>query len=191
MTAHIPRMAMTGLLVAAVAPGLLLVLLRIAPRLDRCTVPAAVAFPGFVVLHFAVTAWSAAGRPPPGLDTALLLFGAVLFWAPVLGVRHRLSDPLRTLYLYTGMPLLDLAGVWLVATGDGPGGLSMIAGMLPMGLAAVSITWHWIHHEERRVAAGDPDATRRVTNPETSGGGVNMGVSTRNQRSPRRHRSRT
>ena len=130
MTAHIGHMAhmvLMGLLVSVIAPLLLLALVRIAPRAERWTVPAVVQL--------------------------VLLLSAVLFWAPVLGSRHRLPDAGRTVYLYTAMPLLDLAGVWRVIVGDSAGGLSMIVGMLPMGFAAVVVTWRWINREERNIAS--------------------------------------
>jgi hypothetical protein len=79
----------------------------------------------------------------------------MLFWAPILGIRRRLPDAGRMLYLYVALPLLDLAGVWLVAVGDSPGGLSMIVGMLPMGAAAVVITWNWISREEHRAVLAE------------------------------------
>jgi cytochrome c oxidase assembly factor CtaG len=154
MTEHMMHMAAMGLLVAVVAPTLLLVLGRAVPRLDRWTLPAAVALPGFITLHATVTVYTDRAPLPLPLDTATqfaLLCGAMLFWAPVLGVRRRLPDAGRMLYLYTAIPLLDLTGVWLVAVGDSPGGLSMITGMLPMGMATVAITWNWINREERRA----------------------------------------
>lgn len=159
MTAHIghvAHMAMMGLLVSVFAPVLLLGTLRLAPRSERWALPAAFVLPWFVVLHFAITAWSGYGSS--ALLTAavplVLLVSAMLFWVPVLGSRHRLPDAGRTIYLYTAMPLLDLAGVWRVIIGDSTGGLSMIVGMLPLGLAAVAVTWRWINREER-------DAERR------------------------------
>lgn len=154
MIHHVVHMAMMGLFVSVAAPGLLLALARVAPQLDRWSVPAWVALPLFVAMHAAVTV-STAHRPIPELlATAAhvaLLLSAILFWAPVLGRRQRLPDGLRAVYLYAAMPLLDLAGVWLIAVGDVTGGLSMIVGMLPMGLAAVVITWRWIVDEERRA----------------------------------------
>lgn len=171
MTAHVAHMAAMGLLVAVVAPALVLVLSRAAPLLDRWTVPAGVALPGFVALHAAVTVWSDRGALPPLLDTAAhvaLLAGAALFWAPVLGIRRRLPEAGRMLYLYTALPLLDLAGLWLVAVGDSPGGLAMISGMLPMGLVAVTITWNWISREERRTVL---DETAGVAGTTMNRGG--------------------
>lgn len=80
----------------------------------------------------------------------------MLFWVPVLGTtRHRLCNPLRTLYLYAAIPLLDMAGVGRLAIGDVSGGLAMILGMLPMGVIAVRITWQWIHAEEQQAATVD------------------------------------
>jgi len=158
MLHHMLHMATMGLVVAAVAPALLVILIRTFPLLDRATVPAAVALPGFVVLHATVTVVADRRPMPTALDTAaqiVLLAGAMLFWAPVLGVRRRLPDAGRMLYLYVALPLLDLAGVWLVAVGDSPGGLSMIVGMLPMGVAAVTITWNWISREERRAVVAE------------------------------------
>ncbi len=158
MTEHPLHMAMMGLLVSVLAPALLVVLRRAFPQLDRATVPAAVALPGFVTLHAAVTVYAGRAMVPPLLDTAahlVLLAGAMLFWAPILGIRRRLPDAGRMLYLYVALPLLDLAGVWLVAVGDSPGGLSMIVGMLPMGAAAVIITWNWISREEHRAVLAE------------------------------------
>jgi len=158
MTEHMVHMAAMGLLVAVIAPALLVVFTRAFPQLDRCTVPAALALPGFVTLHAVVTVYTSRGPVPPLLDTAThlaLLAGAMLFWAPVLGIRRRLPDAGRMLYLYLALPLLDLAGVWLVAAGDSAGGLSMIVGMLPMGLAAVAITWNWVSREERHAVLAE------------------------------------
>ncbi|HEY3691638.1 MAG TPA: hypothetical protein VGL46_15305 [Pseudonocardiaceae bacterium] len=159
MTAeHTLHMAMMGLLVSVLAPALLVLLSRVFPQLDRWTVPAVVAWPGFVMLHAAVTVYTNRGPVPPLLDAAMhlaLLAGAMLFWAPILGIRRRLPDAGRMLYLYLALPLLDLAGVWLVAVGDSPGGLSMIVGMLPMGAAAVVITWNWISREEHRAVLAE------------------------------------
>lgn len=170
MTSHLVHMAGMGLLVSVIAPGLLLVLGRAAPQLDRATVPAAAALPGFVTLHAVVTVYSAYD-PVPLLDAAAhlaLLAGAMLFWAPVMWARHRLPDAGRMLYLYLAIPLLDMAGVWLVAVGDSVGGLSMIVGMLPMGVTAVVITWNWISREERRAVLGE---TAGMVGTTTSRGG--------------------
>ena len=155
--AHLVHMAVMGLLVSVVAPGLACALLRVAPRTDRWALPAVVALPAFVVLHAAVTL-RAVTVPwlPEAVSMPVLIVGAVLFWAPVLGVRRRLPDAGRTLYLYAAMPLLDLPAVWLVATGDRGGGIAMIVAMLPVGLGAAALTWRWVRAEERRASEVTP-----------------------------------
>jgi hypothetical protein len=157
MTLHVLDMAGMGLLVSVLAP-LLLVGLRIAlPPLEPPAPPAAATLACFVVLHAAITL----GLLRP-LDTAapiVLLLGALVFWAPVLGSR-RLPHAHRIVYLFAAMPSLDLPGVWLVARGDGPGGIAMILGMLPIGLLTVVEFWRWAGAEERQAVAapvgGDP-----------------------------------
>jgi hypothetical protein len=59
------------------------------------------------------------------------------------------------IYLFAAMPLLDLAGVWLVATGDSIGGVAMIVGMLPMAGFTVLLMWRWIAAEERATARAE------------------------------------
>ncbi len=147
--AHVVHMAVMGLVVGAVAPALLWALVRRAPRIDRFAPPAAVTLPAFVVLHAAVTL---GGAGAGAIAHTVLLLGATTFWTPVFGTHRRLADGGRVLYLYLAMPMLDLAGVWMVATGDSAGGLAMIVGMLPMAAVAVAITWRWIAAEDRHLA---------------------------------------
>lgn len=156
-SAHLVHMAVMGLLVSVVAPGLTCAVLRLAPRTDRWALPALVALPAFVILHAAVTL-RAVAVPwlPEAVAVPVLFVGAVLFWAPVLGVRRRVPDGARTIYLYAAMPLLDLPAVWLVATGDRVGGIAMIVAMLPVGLAAAGLTWRWVQAEERRATEVTP-----------------------------------
>ena len=149
---HVAHMAAMGLIVGVVAPALLRGLVRLTPRIDRFAPPAVVTLSGFVVLHAAVTL---SGAEAVALAPPALLLGALIFWTPVFGVHRRLSDGGRVLYLYLAMPMLDLAGVWMVAAGDSAGGLAMIAGMLPMAATTVVITWRWITAEDRRVALED------------------------------------
>lgn len=146
---HVAHMAAMGLLVAVVAPAVLRVALVVAPGLDRRRPHAALVLGGFVVLHAVdtlgtATAWN-------GAALLVLLLGALVFWTPVLGDR-RLPPAQQVVYLFAAMPLLDLAGVWLVARGDSVGGLAMIVGMLPMAGFAVAVTWRWVTAEERAEA---------------------------------------
>jgi cytochrome c oxidase assembly factor CtaG len=144
--AHVAHMATDGLLVSVLAP-LLLLLLR-ALGVEPPSLPAVVVAPAFVLLHAAVTLLPGLAAVAP----VLLLAGGVLFWTPVLG-RRRLPPAGRIVYLFATMPALDLPGVWLVARGDGPGGIAMVLGMLPIGLTALALAWRWTVDEERRAAA--------------------------------------
>jgi hypothetical protein len=145
-SAHLVHMLTMGLLVSAVAP--MLARASRGTALDRLAPPAVVALPAFAVLHATVTVLGDGLLAEP-----VLLAGAVVFWMPVLGTGRRLPDAGRAVYLFLAGPLLDLAGVWLVATGDRAGGIAMIVGMLPVGIAAMVVTWRWIVHEEGARAA--------------------------------------
>lgn len=143
-------MAGMGLITAVLAPSLLL-LTRHHRVWRPLSYPASIALPFFVLLHGTITIGSDLVMP----DTAeriglavLLLTGAIVFWLPVLGTARRLDDFGRCVYLYLGAPSLDLAGVIIVARGDSGGGLAMIVAMLPIGLAAVILTWRALHTEE-------------------------------------------
>jgi hypothetical protein len=146
VTTHVLNMAAAGLLVSVAAPGIVLLLRRVG--LEGPRLPGVVALPGFVVLHGAVTLSGGMTAALGGAAELLLLLGALLFWTPVLGSR-RMSEGARIVYLFAAMPALDLAGVWLVARGDGPGGIAMVVGMLPMGLIALVLGWRWMTDEER------------------------------------------
>jgi hypothetical protein len=52
------------------------------------------------------------------------------------------------IYLFASMPAMDLAGVFVVLHGDSAGGLAMIVAMLPVGVAALVTTWHWVLTEQ-------------------------------------------
>ncbi|MBO8200714.1 hypothetical protein JW613_20720 [Streptomyces smyrnaeus] len=119
---------------------------------QRLCPPAGAALGGFVVLHAAVTLGDCVLMPGTGVRIVLhaaLLVGGLLFWLPVLGPARRLSEPGRCLYLFVGAPLLDIPMVAVIALGHHYGGLGMIVGMLPMGVAAAALTWRWIWAEER------------------------------------------
>ncbi|MCE0767113.1 cytochrome c oxidase assembly protein [Pseudonocardia kujensis] len=161
--AHVAQMATDGLLVSVLAP-LLLLLLR-ALGVEPPTLPAPVAAPAFVLLHAAVTLLPAL----TGIAPILLLAGGVLFWAPVLGHR-RLSPAGRIVYLFATMPALDLPGVWLVARGDGPGGIAMVVGMLPIGLTALALAVGWARAEEAAACGEQGSRTGAAGTPATASG---------------------
>lgn len=147
-------MALSGLLVAAGVPALVH-FTRAWAGWWRISLPAAVALPLFLVLHAAVVLsepFVPSGLARLGVE-ALLLYAAMLYWLPVLGARHRLSDPARSVYLYLSMPVLDLPAVVMVARGHTAGGLAMVVAMLPIGLTALGVTWRWVTQEERLAQA--------------------------------------
>jgi hypothetical protein len=177
-TADVVHMGVMGLLVSVVAPAVVLIMVRrFAAAAPAGTVRAALALPGFALLHAAVTlrldVRTARLTPLNGplgmlLTAAILLAGAMWFWTPVLG-RRRLADPGRTAYLFIAAPLLDLPAVWLVAQGHVVDGLAMIVGMLPLGVIAIAVTWRWIAAEERTAKVFDLNG-RVAGDQEVSGG---------------------
>jgi hypothetical protein len=143
-------MVVTGLSVSVLVPGAIRAT-RAHALWRRLSLPAAAGLPLFLLLHAAVTLAHAGQVHPPGPAVcweAAVVGASVWFWLPVVGTRRRLSDPGRCLYLYLSMPLLDLPAVGLIAAGDGAAGLVMVVSMLPVGLAALAVTWRWIHAEE-------------------------------------------
>jgi hypothetical protein len=143
-------MAAMGLLTSVVAPAIVLSAGRFG-GLGSFDLRAAVALPGFVVVHALITLGIDGGEWPQAAKTAaavFLLLGAMAFWAPVLGSRHRLPVELAGVYLFVACPALDLPAVIMVARGNAAGGLAMIIGMLPIGITAVALTWRWITAEE-------------------------------------------
>lgn len=146
------HMAAMGVLTSVVAPGVVL-LTRDRIGWRALTPPAWLILPIFVLLHGVVTV-SMVVRSWPVVDDmamhSLLFAGAICFWLPIL--TERISAAGRCLYLFIAAPSLDLAAVYAVVLGDASGGLAMIVAMLPIGLAAVGITWRWISEEERRAS---------------------------------------
>ncbi|MFF0223773.1 hypothetical protein [Streptomyces sp. NPDC004629] len=155
-------MGLAGFVLAAVVPGLVL-LLRRAPLWERVSLPAGAALPLLVLTHaWAVLAGPAAALRPPGgslVTEPVLVAAAVVFWVPVVGrTRHRLGDPGRCLYLFLAAPLLDLPALGVIAAGHPLEGLAMIVGMLPLAVAAAAVTWSWANEEERTtILPPEPD----------------------------------
>lgn len=157
MIAAAAHMLLMGLLVSVAAPAAIVATRRWYDwRL--LSAPAWVALPVFIAVHGAtmLTMEQVESRPVLSYPVhTVLFFGAVLFWLPVLGRIRRLSDAGRCVYLFVGAPALDMAGVVMVARGDAVGGLSMIVGMLPIGVIAVWLTWRWVVEDERSVRASE------------------------------------
>lgn len=151
-------------LVALVAAPLLVIALPLRGRepspLGR-RVGLAVAWAAFVAAHWAALVIAGTQHHLTGLDHlgvhAMLLAAGALFWLPVLGsgrVMPRLRGPAAGLYLFLAMPAADLTAVWLMARGETGAVGVMLAAMLPLGLAAVAVSWSWILREERVARAG-------------------------------------
>jgi cytochrome c oxidase assembly factor CtaG len=91
-------------------------------------------------------------RPLAHMAADVVVIGvAVLFWAPVLARRRRLRGLGAGAYLITASMATDLIGAWYMAMGETAAGVAMLAGMLPLGVAAVVLTWSGLLHEERRA----------------------------------------
>jgi cytochrome c oxidase assembly factor CtaG len=86
-----------------------------------------------------------------GAEHIAFLAIGVWFWVPVLA--GGLGDPGRSLYLFTAAPAVDLVGVALMVRGDVGAGVAMLAGTLPIVVAAGIVTWRWLarEHDERAV----------------------------------------
>lgn len=143
------HMAEMGLLTSIVAPSVVIAARR---SVDHIALPGWLALSLFVVLHDCIVIGMSRSMPSAAMALllhALLLLGAVLFWLPVLGVRRRLADPGRIVYLFVALPMIDLAGVYAVLVGDQAGGLAMIVAMLPAAVIAVGVAWRWMLAEER------------------------------------------
>lgn len=157
----VTAMACSGLVLAAVVPGVVSGL-RHSPLWERLSVHPGLALPLLVLSHAWAVLGDALGLRPAGgawVTGPVLTATAVLFWIPVMArTRHRLGDAGRCLYLFLGMPLLDLPALGVIATGRSPEGLAMIVGMLPIGIIAAAQTWSWARREERLAANDLPPA---------------------------------
>jgi cytochrome c oxidase assembly factor CtaG len=82
------------------------------------------------------------------------LASALLFWEVAIGstlLPHRLHGLAPALYLLLAMPAVDLSAAWLMASGEPGAGAAMVAGMMPLGLAAALSTWRFARAEEARA----------------------------------------
>jgi cytochrome c oxidase assembly factor CtaG len=93
-------------------------------------------------------------------EHALLLAAAVAFWAHALGAPRgaaSLGPAERAGYLLAAVPAADLTALMLMAAGEGPAAVAMLAGMLPLSVAAIWAAWAWIAGEERSARAAERD----------------------------------
>ncbi|MBP0456843.1 hypothetical protein [Streptomyces montanisoli] len=158
MHGEMVAMALSGGMVALLVPGALL-MTRSARAWSWVTLPAAVALPLFLVLHGVVTLlpeFAPVDQAERWVLESALVCGAFLFWLPVLGTRRPLSGAGRCLYLFLAAPVLDLPAVFMISRGHTAGGIAMMVTMLPIGFAALVLTWRWIVAEERAEQAAAP-----------------------------------
>jgi cytochrome c oxidase assembly factor CtaG len=134
-----------------VAPALVLAWIALGLPRPRGGRPA-LAWSAFVaaqwVLHLTPLLEQSQGRPVlHAAEHVAFLAVGVWFWVPVLGAG--LGDPGRSLYLFLAAPAVDLVGVALMVRGEGVAGVAMLAGTLPILLAAIVVTWSWLVREHR------------------------------------------
>ncbi len=118
-------------------------------------------------------------------EHALLLGGAVLFWAQVVGKGATMSHPLRLLYLVVAMPQNTFLALAIFSTtrvlyphyagGDDPlgdqrlaGGIMWVAGDLVLLVAVLVVAAAWARHEENQTRASE-EAADQLPSPRTAG----------------------
>jgi putative membrane protein len=133
--------------------------------------------------------------PAHVFEHALLLGGAVLFWAQVVGPpprshgrsgrAARMSHPLRLLYLVVAMPQNTFLALAIFSTkevlyphyagGGDPlgdqrlaGGIMWVAGDLVLLVAVLVVAAAWARHEERQTRASE-EAADQLPSPRTTG----------------------
>jgi cytochrome c oxidase assembly factor CtaG len=140
-----------AVLAGVLAPALVLAWIALGRRRPDGGSPV-LAWSAFVVVqwvfHLTPLLERVQGRPllHAAAHVAFLVAG-VWFWLPVLG--SSLGDPGRSLYLFLAAPAIDLVGVALMVRGEGAAGVAMLAGTLPIVLAAIVVTWSWLVREHR------------------------------------------
>jgi cytochrome c oxidase assembly factor CtaG len=88
-------------------------------------------------------------------EHGLFVATALLFWEVAIGaapLRHRLTGLAPALFLILAMPAVDLSAAWLMARGEPGAGTAMVAGMMPLGLAAAISAWSAARDEEARAS---------------------------------------
>jgi len=181
LAAHmVQHVALTMVAAPLLAGGL-----RRVPRLHPLLAWLVFAATGWLV-HFTPLFETATGNIAVHVfEHALLLGGALAFWAQVVGPATRLSHPLRLLYLIVAMPqntFLALAifssrrvlyphyGRNADALGDQrlAGGIMWVAGDLVLLVAVLVVAAAWARHEEQLTRLSEEEADRRPS-PRTEG----------------------
>jgi putative membrane protein len=173
MVQHAVFLGVAAPLLALTGPATLV--LRLLPRTRRRAlrrlsglVHPLVTWPLFAVvlvaLHLPFVLEALERRPAVhALGHAVLLAAGYLFWAPVVlrdPLPCRLSGPMRSLYLLAVMPVGEAIAVWYMVAGDPLAGALMSAGMLPIAVGFLAVTWSWLRAEEARAVRREAYAAR-------------------------------
>jgi cytochrome c oxidase assembly factor CtaG len=146
-------------LVAVVAPLVVLVSpfrLELRSRAARFLTAPVVAWALFVGTQIAFHLSGLYEEPlwADSLTHLAYLATALLFWEVAIGstlLPHRLHGLAPAIYLILAMPAVDLSAAWLMAHGEPGAGAAMVAGMMPLGLAAAISAWRYARDEEARA----------------------------------------
>ncbi len=123
--------------------------------------------------------------PAHVFEHALLLGGAVIFWAQVVGRGARMSHPLRLFYLVVAMPQNTFLALAIFSTkrvlyphyaaGGDPlgdqrlaGGIMWVAGDVVLLVAVLVVAAAWARHEERQNRVNE-EAADQLPSPRTAG----------------------
>ena len=190
LAAHmVQHVAMTMAAAPLLAAGVRLQVARAKGRSGPRVHPL-VAWVGFAatgwLVHFTPLFEAATGSIPVHVfEHALLLGGAVLFWAQVVGREARMSHPLRLLYLVVAMPQNTFLALAIFSTtrvlyphyagGGDPlgdqrlaGGIMWVAGDMVLLVAVLVVAAAWARHEERQNRIRE-EAADRLPSPRTTG----------------------
>lgn len=186
LAAHmVQHVAMTMVAAPLLAAGL-----RRLPKIHPLLAWLVFAATGWLV-HFTPLFETATGSIPVHVfEHALLLGGALLFWAQVLGPGATLSYPLRLLYLVVAMPQNTFLALAIFSTSRVlyphyatlpepladqrlAGGIMWVAGDLVLLVAVLVVAAAWARHEERETLRAEMSlseaAADRPPSPRTGG----------------------
>lgn len=155
MTMH---MVEHSVLTSLLAPALVLAFRGLVPR-PRVGVAWALFVGTLWTLNVpGVLDWISMRPVAEGAAGLVVLAASMLFWAPLLTRRAPLRGLAAGAYLITAGMATDLIGAWYMAMGETEAGVAMVVGMLPLGVAAVVLTWLGLVSEERDAVLWESSA---------------------------------
>lgn len=180
LTAHmVQHVALTMAAAPLLAAGVRL------PRIHPLIAWVVFAATGWLVHFTPLFETATESLPVHVFEHAVLLGGAVLFWAQAVGPGARMSHPLRLLYLVVAMPQNTFLALAIFSTsrvlyrhyagGHDPlgdqrlaAGIMWVAGDLVLLVAVLVVAAAWARHEERQNRASE-EAADRLPSPRTAG----------------------